>query len=194
MSSYQNSYRDIQLWKTMLKGNETAFSQIYQLYSGPLQAYGSKIFFDESIVQDAIQDIFIHLWNKRSTLPIVNNVRVYLLKCLRNRLFRILEKQGKIQHEIEDNLIGIPSQEDSIILKELKKEQLLKLHFHLQNLPIRQREVIHLKFFQNLNTKEIATLLSINYQSVSNTIHRGLNTLKTKFQASNLTFENKRTS
>ena len=193
MPNYINSSKDTHLWQTMLSGNEVAFSKIYQKYYPSLYAYGSKISFDENIVKDAIQDVFIHLWNKRNTLPEVKNVRVYLLKSLRNRLFRILEKHGKIEKEVEDDLIIVPSKENSIILQELKKEQLLKLHFHLQNLPTRQREVIHLKFFQNLKTAEIAELLNINYQSVSNIIHRGLNTLKTKFQTSNLSFENKKT-
>lgn len=184
MSDYKNSSRDALLWQAMLKGSQSAFSQIYQFYSRPLTAYGSKISFDESIVQDAIQDVFVKLWNKRSTLPLVKNVRVYLLKSLRNRLFRILEKHGKFEKEISEDLGSTPSKETSIILQELKKEQLLKLHFHLQNLPTRQREVIHLKFFQNLKTSEIAELLDINYQSVSNIIHRGLLTLKAKFQPS----------
>ena len=193
MPDYINSSQDIQLWQSMLNGSEMAFSKIYQKYSPALFAYGSKISFDENIVKDAIQDVFIHLWNKRNTLPEVKNVRVYLLKSLRNRLFRILEKHGKFEKEITDDLLITPSKEDSIILQELKKEQLLKLHFHLQNLHTRQREVIHLKFFQNLKTAEIAELLDINYQSVSNIIHRGLNTLKTKFQPSNFSFEKKKT-
>lgn len=182
-----------QLWQAMLKGSEVAFSQIYQLYSLPLLAYGSKISFDENVVKDAIQDIFVNLWNKHKHLPQVSNVRVYLFKSLRNRLFRILEKNGKFERKIDYEMLTVPSKENAIILQELKKEQLLKLHFHLQNLPTRQREVIHLKFFQNLKTAEIAELLDINYQSVSNIIHRGLNTLKTKFQPSSLPSENKKT-
>ena len=193
MPNYTNASRDVQLWQAMLNGSEEAFSQIFKFYSHSLTTYGSKISFDESIVKDAIQDVFVHLWNKRATLPEVQNVRVYLLKSLRNRLFRILEKHGKLDHEIKDDLIIKASPEETLILKELKKEQLLKLHFYLQNLPTRQREVLHLKYFQNLKTAEIAELLDINYQSVSNTIQRGLNTLKTKFQSFNPSIENKKT-
>ena len=171
------------LWKSMIRGNSEAFSNIYKLHSRSLMAYGTKISRDESIVKDAMQDVFVNLWNKRKSLPEVSNVRVYLLKSLRHRLIRILEKNGQFIEEIDEVIITVPSDEDSIILQELKKEQLLKLHYHLQNLPIRQREVIHLRFFQNLKSSEIAEMLQINSQSVSNIIYRGLNTLKSKFQS-----------
>lgn len=170
------------LWQAMCQGNEKAFAQMFKVHYQALLAYGIKITIDSAIVQDAIQDVFVHLWNKRSTLPEVTNVRLYLFKSLRNRLLRILEQEGKLEKKTINEPMIVPSEEDSVVLHELKKEQLIKLHFHLQNLPIRQREAIHLKFFQNLKTSEIADLQEVNYQSVSNNIYRGLNTLKRKFQ------------
>ena len=183
-----------QLWQSMLHGDESAFTQLYQSYSYRLLAYGSKIAFDENTVKDAIQDVFVRLWKNRNTISPVQNVRVYLFKSLRNRLYKMLELAHKYEKEVTEDMTSttIPSIEDAIILSELKKEQFLKLHYYLQNLPTHQREAIHLRFFQNLKITEIADLMDINKQSVSNSIFRGLATLRSKFRScQNLTLNKK---
>lgn len=169
------------LWEELLNSNHDAFKQLYQKYYHSLIAYGAKVYFDENIIKDAIQDVFINIWKKHKTLPQVQNVRLYLFKSLRNRLYSLLKSTKITEQEIEDSSIVVESPEKLIILSELKKEQLFKLRFYLQHLPIHQREPIHLKFFQNLTIEEIAELMNIKKQSVSNNIHRGLNTLRTKF-------------
>lgn len=187
--------REDQLWKTMLDGDETAFSKIYQEYAYRLLAYGSKIAFDETIVKDAIQDVFVRLWKNRKTISAVSNVQVYLFKSLRNRLYKILELEKKYETALLDEKIqvGVLSIEDAMILSEFKKEQLLKLHHYLQKLPTHQREAIHLRFFQNLQITEIAALMEVNNQSVSNSIYRGLNTLRFKFRPTKLSTISKKT-
>ena len=187
--------KEDQLWKTMLDGDETAFSKIYQEYAYRLLAYGSKIAFDETIVKDAIQDVFVRLWKNRKTISAVSNVQVYLFKSLRNRLYKILELEKKYETALLDEKIqvGVLSIEDAMILSEFKKEQLLKLHHYLQKLPTHQREAIHLRFFQNLQITEIAALMEVNNQSVSNSIYRGLNTLRFKFRPTKLSTISKKT-
>lgn len=176
-----NNTKDDALWVKFLAGEKRAFELIYRKYARILFAYGSKISFDNTIVKDAIQELFIHLWDKKDSLKSVQNVKVYLLKSLRNKLYRTLDKKEKFNNlDCIETKLSNPSIQESIILEELKKEQLLKLHYHLQQLPTRQREVVHLKYFQNLKNPEIAELLDINYQSVANILHRGLNNLKVK--------------
>ena len=184
-----------QLWEAMLNGEETAFSKIYEQYAYRLLAYGSKITFDETIVKDAIQDVFVRLWNNRKTISSVSNVKVYLFKSLRNRLYKILELEKRYEQEIAEDKkpTVISCIEDAIILSELKKEQLLKLHHYLQKLPTHQREAIHLRFFQNLQITEIAALMDVNNQSVSNSIYRGLNTLRSKLLPAQMSTFSKKT-
>lgn len=170
------------LWQDLLNGQPTALEEIYQQNAPFLAAFGYKMTQNREIVNDAIQDVFINLWQKRTQLPPVQNIRAYLLKSLRNRILRILESRnlsgnGEQPHEaIQD------AYENRLIQEELHAENLHKLHQSIQKLPTRQREVINLRYYQNLTTEEIAEVLNINYQSVSNLLYKGIKGLKNQIR------------
>ena len=181
--SFSNKHKDSLLWQNLQRGNADALSQIYHQNAAFLVAYAGKLTANREIINDAIQDVFINLWQKRNHLPPVQNVKAYLLKSLRNRILRILEGRdltgnGAQPHEgIQDSV------EHRWIVEELAEERLTRLHQCMQNLPNRQQEVINLRYFQNLKTEEIAEILEINYQSVSNLLHKGIKALKKQIQS-----------
>lgn len=175
---------DQQLWEQFCKGNKIAFSKIYQRYAETLFAYGLKMTHHQEIVKDVVQDLFVELWKKREDLQHVENVKFYLLQSFRYKLLRILKNKQRIVGEqflletIQD------SPETILISKELNQEQLKRLRHCLQQLPERQKEILHLRFFQNLKNEEIAKMLDINYQSVANHLYKGIKNLKRLFAVS----------
>lgn len=171
-------YSDTQLWHQLLKGDSAALSIIYQKNASFLSAYGYKLTANREIVNDAIQDVFVNLWQKRNQLPEVKNIKAYLLKSLRNRILRILETRNLNGNGEQPHQAVQDSYENHLIQEELTKENLRKLHQSIQKLPTRQKEVINLRYYQNLTTEEIAEVLNINYQSVSNLLYKGIKTLK----------------
>ena len=177
--------KDQQLWQQLLNGSSSALSEIYQQNARPLAAYGYKLTQNPDIVNDAIQDIFIHLWQKKAQLPQVQNIKAYLLKSLRNRILRILESRNLHGNREQGQPAIQDSYENRLILEELEEETLRRLHLSIENLPIRQKEVINLRYYQNLNNEEIAEVLGINYQSVSNLLYKGIKTLKKQVRLAN---------
>ena len=177
-----NHSKDHLLWQQLRLGNQVAFEAIYQRYAATLSFFGFKLTTHEEIINDAIQDIFINLWQKRSQLPLVKNIKAYLLKSLRNRILRILESRNLTGNGEQPSEAIQDSFENRIILKELEQETLSQLHACIRSLPARQQEVINLRYFQNLKTEEIAEILEINYQSVSNLLYKGIKALKKQVQ------------
>lgn len=173
-TSTKNQY----LWQQFLLGDAAAFKKIYLKNAPLLAAYGKKITPNKEIVNDAIQDVFINLWQKRERLPVVQNTSAYLLKALRNRILRILESRSIGNDSNRPHQAFQESYEHHLIRAELASENLHKLHSIIEQLPARQKEVINLKYFQNLKTDEIADILNINYQSASNLLYKGIKALK----------------
>jgi len=174
-----NSTKDnTQLWQRLLNGDATALEIIYKKNAAFLTTYGYRLTQNKEIINDAIQDVFINLWQKRMQLPVVKNSRAYLLKSLRNRILRILESRTLTGNGEQPNEAIQDSFEQRLILEELAEERLTKLNACIQKLPTRQKEVINLRYFQNLKTEEIAEILDINYQSVSNLLYKGIKGLK----------------
>lgn len=174
-TSQQNNQR---WWLSLQKGSKNAFESLYTHHANALVAYGLKITSEQEIVNDALQDVFIHIWKKKEQLPLVENIRAYLLKSIRNRIIRILESRNLNGNGIQPHQAIQESFEQHLILEELAEERIYKVYQSIQNLPTRQREVINLRYFQNLKTEEIAELLDINYQSVSNLLYKGIQKMR----------------
>jgi RNA polymerase sigma-70 factor (ECF subfamily) len=65
---------------------------------------------------------------------------------------------------------------------ELFAENEQKVRSVLNNLPKRQQEVIFLKFYETLSIEEIAEIMDMNKQSVSNLLQRAIHNLKQNWQ------------
>lgn len=167
------------IWKSFSEGNTKAFADLYELYAEDLFLYGLTIVNNEELVKDLIQELFIEIWDNRTKLSYVDYPKTYLLKAI---YYKILRSSKKKSQPIDDQMIQRtePSIEVAWILKEIQHEQIENLKSQLQLLPERQRQVLQLKYFQNLSSQQIGEILSINTQSVSNLIYRGISTLRKK--------------
>lgn len=165
----------IDQWKLIKEGDLQAFESLYRASIQSLILYGKKVSKNEGIVKDAIQDLFSELWAKRSNLAEVQNVQFYLLKALKYKLLRKLSKNID-SYTIEDLFEEIPI--DAFSEKEYSNDQQKILKGLIANLPHRQQEILHLKYFEGLSNIEIGELMDVNPQSVSNNLFRALSQLR----------------
>lgn len=171
------------LWNRFREGDEVAFTQLSKQFYKTLVHYGGKFTSNSQIIEDAIQDLLIKLWLRRASLTQVESVKFYLLRAFRNQLFKTLQIFKAVP--LEENFDSIhfeDSSEISFIAEESSKNMFQKVSSSLQQLPERQREILYLRFYQDLRVEEIAQLLQIKPQSVSNTIQRALVTLRDNWE------------
>ena len=84
---------DCKPWSQFKKGDKNAFAELYRQNSASLISYGLKICSDEELLKDAIQDLFVELWNSRENLAVADCVQFYLFKALRYKLIRAGKQQ-----------------------------------------------------------------------------------------------------
>src|ERR687885_1810367 len=82
------------LWKQFQQGEEQAFATIMGRHFRPLYSYGTKLTHDKELVRDCIQDVFLEIWRRRETLPVLDSPRFYLLRSLQRRIHRRLPVTG----------------------------------------------------------------------------------------------------
>ncbi len=168
----------------LTKGDSESFSILYNKYADILYSYGIKIIHDDYLVSESIQNLFINIYEKRNKLSVPDSVVSYLCVSLRRMLIRELEKLREDRTEtIDDNIDSFNLEidiESAMIQTELKKEQLDNLQKALDDLTAKQREVIYLKYYQNMNNDEIAEIMKINNQSVRNLTSQSLSILRKK--------------
>lgn len=170
----QLTQTDTQLWIQLKDGSELALGKLVKKFFNLLQNYVYKFVKDEDFVKDCVQEVFIEIWQRRERISVPDSVRAYLLSSVRKKVVREGFRQHIIkddEREIESNNNHIEfSPEWSIIEQESLAEISEKVNIALNQLPKRQREVLYLQYYQNLSREEIAQIMDINTQSVSNLI------------------------
>jgi RNA polymerase sigma factor (sigma-70 family) len=175
----------LELWTKFRQGNREAFADIYSQHIDKLYHYGMHFCRDEERVKDCLQDLFRDMWADRQHISAeVRNIRYYLLSSLRRRLLRSLQNDRRYPVRFPGTAFDfefIPPQETVIILDELYQERVSRLHKAIALLSRRQREVIYLRFFQNLSYGEVANLMSMQVDSVYNLVSKAIGLLKKTF-------------
>jgi len=169
------------LWKSFLQGNKEALATIFLLFHDDLFRYGLKLAGKYDLVEDSLQDLFLQLWKNRQNLRPVDNLKPYLFKSFRNHIIDNIELQNPVVHieiDFEHPFEVTYSPEDFIIQQQVSEENQFKIAEALNNLSSRQREAIYLRYFEDLDFDMIAIIMDMNVQSVRNTLHRGLQSLR----------------
>jgi len=168
-------------WSAFKKGDEKAFVVLHDLFFHALYEYALRMLQDPDLAYDAIQELFLKLWEKKSTLPDVQFVKAYLMRCLRcailNKLrsLKLYELKIAARYHTPDMEF---SPEEIRIKKESASFNTSQLTQMINTLPARQKEIIYLRFYEGLSYKDISRILNINYQSLVNNINRILNRFK----------------
>lgn len=187
MSNGANKMDDLQqCWDSVLAGDTNALRVIHERLYPSLHHYAKSMLKDEELADDAIQDIFIKAWTQRQKIGKLQHVKAFFftmlrrhnlnqLRSLKTRLIH-LGLFTSAQHDIEF------SPEDIVVKNEAANEDKARIGQLLNQLPKRQKEVIYLKYFEELDYRDISVIMKINYQSVVNLAFKALQYLKTAMQ------------
>ncbi len=175
---------DTELWQNFQQGDESAYTEIYRSHVKAMYRYGmSLVPASEAFVFDCIHDVFTEIWVKRTRLSVPDNVRHYLIKCLKVRILHLLQRKERANQPLDqidfDELWAEPSPEDIFALGEEKQNREDLIKKLMSQLPPRQQEVLRLRFVEELDYKEIAEILSVNPQSAQNLVFRAIEKLRT---------------
>ncbi|NND34912.1 MAG: sigma-70 family RNA polymerase sigma factor [Saprospiraceae bacterium] len=162
------------LWKELQNGNQGALKRIYDEHIVDLLQYGCRFTGAKEMVEDCVHDLFIYLWQNRSSLGNTHSIKSYLLVSLRRRIFKHLKKESVIDSKEPVSFEAGLSVEDKWILAEDDAEKHRALQEAFAALSDRQKEAIYLRYYQQMNYQSISQVMDINYQSVRNLIHNGI--------------------
>jgi RNA polymerase sigma factor (sigma-70 family) len=171
-----------EIWHEFTEGNQQALLKLYELHYVNLMNYGARITNNREFTNDCLMEMLIDLWDKRGTLPPVDNIKGYLNTCLRRMILSKYKQQKwqnskhtdialqtqRFESPYEDYLTALQTNDGvkSIIIKSL------------ENLTDRQKQLLQLKFFDDYTYNEIAEICSITKRTAYNIVHDALKILK----------------
>ena len=174
-------FSDEYLLALLGKGDEQAFTIIYQRYHKLLYVVAYKYLKNDCSAKDSVQQIFYRLWESRSVLIINMNLRNYLYTMLKNHLlneirnnYMAMEKNYELAQEkveYEDDLL------DNIEKKEIEEQ----LYRAINGLPEQKKQVCLYKLRGNLSNLEIANKMGISVPTVKTHYAQAVKMLREHF-------------
>lgn len=176
---------DEELWAKLKEGQKKSLRTLFLRYYDSLFSYGLSVCSKEELIEDCLQELFYQLWEDRSSLSDVQNVKGYLWISFRRRLMRELKKRKDVTHRsvsYKSDMKKVLSVEGELIDNEEQAKIYQKLQEVCKDLTQREREVLFLKYYEGMSYSEIEQILGLEYQTVRNYMYRAIERLRNIFE------------
>ena len=173
------------------RGDQGAFSALYDRLSGPLYSLAMNMLGDAAEAQDALQDVFLQIWSRAGTYdPEQSSVFSWTVLLTRSRVIDRLRARGRrlrivvgsTEDEDKPTDVADASTTESAADTAEKNDEAARVRSVLNNLSSEQREAIELAFFGNLTHHEIAARLGQPLGTIKARIRRGLLNLRQRLR------------
>lgn len=118
----------------------------------------------EQDAEDAVQDLYVKLWNSRETLDSVRNPEAYCITLVRNIcLDRLRLKQNRGRRELTGDFADAACDTAESVIQ---RERLNKALKAMESLSEGQRKVLKMKVFDEMSYEEISNETGYSYLSL----------------------------
>lgn len=162
MNNY-SGLNNMQLLDLLQQKDEQAFAEIYNRYWKLLYTAAYNIIRKEEVAKDALQEVFIALWQRRNEADI-KDLLPYLQQAVRFQILKVIRTQ-KADEQFYSRLAAITV---DIIYDNplLFKEQETLFREIINTLPDDCRQIFQLSREQHFTYKQIASWLNISEKTV----------------------------
>jgi RNA polymerase sigma-70 factor (ECF subfamily) len=157
---------DEYLLNLLRQGNKDAFTCIYERYHKMLYALSYRYLKGQAAAEDAVQHVFVKLWEHRADIIVMANLRNYLYSMTKNYILNYIRNEhGAVAHNyrmaqaagaVEDNL-----------LENIERKELMTMFYRaIALLPVQKKEICLLKMENKLSNQEIADKMQLSVNTV----------------------------
>jgi RNA polymerase sigma-70 factor (family 1) len=177
MTAY-STHTDQELTALLKQGDKTAFAELFDRYHALLLSFALKRTGSIDEAEDAVQEVFIRIWNHHEVLNLVGNTRSYLHRAVINQVLnQFRHMQAKEEHiESFQRYIDVQSDTTDYLVREHVLQEIIEKE--IDALPPKMAEVFRLRNQQQLSNREIAEQLGLSEQTVETHMKRALKILE----------------
>jgi RNA polymerase sigma-70 factor (ECF subfamily) len=156
---------------------EAAIAGLVSQYSGTLYRVAYSVLRNASDAEDAVQEAFVRVLRHRDTLDEVRDHRVWLIRIVWNV---VLDRKRRMKTRPEtDDVAELARVLPAVGLSAEDRAAAAQHHAHVlacvEQLPAKERQVLMLSAFEELNSVEIAEVVGITESSVRSRLFRARN-------------------
>ena len=174
---------DETLMTAITNRHQNALGELYQRYGKTLKSVITRVVHEETEADDVLQEIFLQIWKEAGNYsPKAGRPLGWVVTLARRRAIdRLRRRQAycrakdrfEMQTSQQPGSRGRDQINDDLVRSDLRRF----LHRQLNTLPVFQREVIELSFFEGRSHREISTLTGTPLGTVKTRLELGLRKL-----------------
>nr|MBI1230676.1 RNA polymerase sigma-70 factor [Cytophagales bacterium] len=165
------------LVRALRQGDIKSFDELYYRYLPRLLAFAKSYLLDGQEAEEAVQEIFVKIWEKRRELDEHKNFRAYLFRAVKNLLLNKIRSK-----KITCSLDNIPMEKELYgedIMTELNyKEFAEKVSTLIKAMPTVQQQVFIMSRMEGMSTSEIAGKMNLSKRTIESHIYSATKFLK----------------
>lgn len=166
-------------------GSESAFTKIYEHYWLKLLALAYSHTKNKQIAEGIVQDVFISVWNRRTTLKI-QSLSNYFAIAVKFSVFKYKQReQRRREIELENCKSEDYTQEDKMIEARFLEEYFKGV---VEQLPEKCRMVFNYSRVQGLSNREIAQEMSVSEKTVEAHLTKAIKALRVSLKDAGFLF------
>jgi RNA polymerase sigma-70 factor (TIGR02954 family) len=158
----------MKLMKKAQKGDDHAFYELMQIHKVRLLKIAFTYLRNEDDALEALQEVTFRAYKSIHKVKHSEYLSTWLIRIMLNYCFDECQKRKKVT---------FTDQFENIVVKE-NIGQSLEIQEALNNIDLRLREVIILKYFHDLKIKDIAQILDSPESTIKTWLYKGLKALQ----------------
>lgn len=183
---------DAELIALTLAGQDKAFRQLVNRYLSLVFNFTYRMTQNHELSEEMTQETFVKAYNSLKSFDRARPFKPWLLRIASNSTITALRRQSKVvslsalmeenawnEADYQERLLDYPAVEDTLsrLERKLSSETVMKV---LDTLDEKYRQVLVLRYTQDLSYEEISETLNIPLNTVRTWIKRGLDRLKSQ--------------
>jgi RNA polymerase sigma-70 factor (ECF subfamily) len=157
-------------------GDKDAFADLIERYQRPLRYFISRLLDDAQASEDILQDTWMTVIGRIHGLKKPEAFSTWLYRIARNKVYQRLRRK-KVWSELNEN-IPIPDEKDDVF----SLEDAAKIHVCLNKLQPEHKEVLMLRFLEQMSYQQISEVLDRNLGTVKSRVYYAKLALKKELE------------
>lgn len=151
-----------------LYNDEAAYKELFLVFFKSLSQFACSFVRSHEVAEEIVSDVFIKIWKKRSGLPRINNLKLYLFVSTKNLSLNYLKSQNKTISPAEHYQVQIQSIYFDPEQLMITAEMMGRVQKAIRQLPHRCQLIFKLVKEDGLKYREVAALLNLSVKTVEN--------------------------
>lgn len=174
--------QDVALIQQIINQNQTALAQLYDRYARIVYAVAYRSLGSAEESEEVVLDVFAQVWKIAHHYDVARSrVDTWLFMLARSRILDRLRRSQRVDKIAAASLQAersIPAATPDPIEDVAIHEQQKRVWAALAQLPLEQRHVIELAYYQGMSHREIAAITQLSLGTVKTRIRLGLSKLR----------------